>query len=65
LFKSGKVLEKRMNQETYSWWFFLKKPRKERFLEEFDVTKSDKFWIPAAARSATTVLDPSEAAFLR
>lgn len=39
--------------------------QKGKILEEYEVTKSDWFWIPAAARSAATVLDPSEAAFLR
>lgn len=33
--------------------------------ENLGVTDSDCFWIPAATRSAKTVLDPSEAALLR
>lgn len=43
----------------------LKKPRRGKILEKSEITKSDWFWIPAAARSAQTVFDPSEAAFLR
>ena len=42
-----------------------KKIKKDKFLKYMNLPKYDWFLIPAATRSAVTVLDPSEAAFLR
>ena len=44
----------------------LSKKNQETYIhKKSEFTEYDWFWIPPAARSALTVLDPSEAAFLR